>query len=132
MKEKLRDQFSSMKPHQIILLFLINHEHNSTQRHKINLFKSCFNNFIKMQKSVGKVTLANKTKAMIFIINWKKVWTKMFNYSLRCKDISLRELCDAISKIPEEIIDRLASFFVIRSKIRHSIAFCQWRRDFQS
>lgn len=40
-------------------------------------------------------------------------------------------MCSCIAKIKPSIIWNLGKFWVKRAKIRHSIAFCEWRRDFE-
>jgi len=33
-------------------------------------------------------------------------------------------------KIPNEVKQKVAKLFITRSKIRHTLAFCEWRRNF--
>jgi hypothetical protein len=40
------------------------------------------------------------------------------------KDKLMEELSMYIAKVPNEVVRRVAKFFVMRAKIRHSIAFC--------
>lgn len=79
-----------------------------------------------------KVALLNRTKSDIFIQKWNKVYFKMTIHAQRVQDTDLQQLCKNISQIPKAVLLALSKFWVKRSKIRHSIAFCEWRRDFMS
>ena len=87
LQAKLRSKFSLIKPHRIIRNFLTNFSFNTEQMRKTKLVENCYNSFLNLQKSLKKVILANRTKAEMFRVMWHKVYVKMYNYSLRCKDL---------------------------------------------
>lgn len=120
-----------MLPHEIVSQFIVTAIFNQAQRKKALGFHSTFLSIAEIQSHLKRCAMANEAKMSIFVTKWNRMCFRLTSYGQINKDQKIADFSTEVMKLNKAFVERVARLFVKRAKIRHTIAFCQWRRDFR-
>lgn len=87
----------------------------------INKFVTFVENISRIQKKFKAVLDRNTEMIKLFINNWKRVLYNIFLQAHKRKNERLRALAVEITRINHFTIERVAQYFIMQTKILHSI-----------
>lgn len=105
---------------------------NKQQIEKAKLLQTTDTQICRIQQVLKMCAMANEAKASLFELKWNRMSFGLTMYGQSAKDKFVQSFSTEVMKVSKQIIQGVAKMFIKRSKMKHTIAFCQWRRDYKS